>query len=137
MKRNFILVLIVLVTIAAFAQRQRTTTTTQQTTAATQAAKANEPAAEVIKGSIVSLKGLVLGTDGKVSKEEAVKLAKKGDPIVFLHNGKVYFPFHENGAYAYEKAAEFANRDNVGIVGKLQSKNGVHSVIVSRIVSLD
>jgi hypothetical protein len=140
MKRSLIIVLIMLVSLAAFAQRQRTTATQTEektTTTTTQTTQKTEPAAEVIKGSIVSLKGLVLGTDGKVSKEEALKLAQKGDPVVFLHNGKVYFPFHENGAFAYEKVAELANRTNVGIVGKLQTKNGVNSVIVSRIVSLD
>lgn len=139
MKRNLIIVLIMLVSLAAFAQRQRTTATQteEKATTTTQTTQKTEPAAEVIKGSIVSLKGLVLGTDGKVSKDEALKLAQKGDPVVFLHNGKVYFPFHENGAFAYEKVAELANRTNVGIVGKIQTKNGINSVIVSRIVSLD
>lgn len=140
MKKVYILMAVLMLSTVLFAQRQQIQQTTKQTTttsAVKAAAEDSKPSAEVIKGQIVSLKGLVLGTDGKVSKDEALTLAAKGDPIVFLYNGKVYFPFHENGSFAYEKAAQYANRANVGIVGKMQTKNGVNSIIVTRIVSLD
>lgn len=125
----------------SYAQRQKIESSTKKATtgAAVKAAAQEEskPKADIIEGEVISLKGLVLGTDGKVSKEEAEKLAAKGDPIVFKTGGKVYFIFNENGTFAYDKLANFANRSKVGIIGKKQNNNGIYSIVASRIVSLD
>lgn len=111
---------------------------TKTTPASTKkAVKSKKP----IKGRIVSLTGLYMGGDGKVSKDQAVSLADKGDPIVFVvgdgKKAKIYFVYNTDGSFGGKNLAKYANNKFVGIVGKTSSKNGINFIIAEMIESMD
>ncbi|MGQ9819474.1 MAG: hypothetical protein ACUVQ1_06065 [Candidatus Kapaibacteriales bacterium] len=94
-----------------------------------------------IKGRVVSLAQMLFDKVGKVTKEEAMKQAEEGKPIVFLvgegKKAKVYFVFNEDGSFASKKLAKFADNKFVGIVGKTQVINGLNIIIAEIIESMD
>lgn len=111
-------------------------TETPQTTRS-KAKKLGKP----IKGKVVSLAQMLLDKVGKVTKEEAMKQAEEGKPIVFLvgegKKAKIYFVFNEDGSFAGKKLAKFADNKFVGIVGKTQSINGLNIIVAEIIESMD
>jgi len=100
-------------------------------------AKSGKP----IKGRVVSLSKLVVDGTGTVTKDEAMKEADEGKPIVFLvgegKKAKVYFVFNEDGSFAGKKLAKFASNKYVGIVGKTKVVNGLNIIIAEMIESMD
>ncbi|MBI5325298.1 MAG: hypothetical protein HZB41_08530 [Ignavibacteriae bacterium] len=120
------------------ATKKTLTETTTKTTATTQkAVKGKKP----IKGRIASLTGLFMGGDGKVTKDQAVSQADKGDPIVFVvgdgKNAKIYFVYNTDGSFGGKNLARYANNKFVGIVGKTSTKNGIKFIIAEIIESMD
>lgn len=113
-------------------------TSTQQTQATQTKSKTK---VKPIKGSVISLANLINTGNGQVKKEEAIKLAEQGSPIVFItgtgNKGKIYFVFNEDGSFAGRKLANFANNKFVGIIGKTKVVNGLNIIIASAIESMD
>ena len=97
--------------------------------------------AKPIKGRIASLSGIFMGGDGRVSKEEAITMAGKGDPIVFVvgegKRAKIYFVFNTDGTFGGKNLAKYASNKYVGIIGKKTSKNGLNFIIAESIESMD
>ncbi|MDX9791561.1 MAG: hypothetical protein WC313_02730 [Candidatus Kapaibacterium sp.] len=89
-----------------------------------------------IQGQVVSFNSIVMGGNGKVSKDEAKKLADSGNPIVFKSGNKIYFVYNEDGSFAGKKLANYASNDKVGIVGKAKKVNGVDIIIATMIESM-
>jgi hypothetical protein len=120
-----------------------TTTTTKEIVAPTPVTKAvtkkettSKKNAKPIKGQIVSFNSLVTGGSGKVTKDEAVKLADNGNPIVFKVNKKIYFVYNDDGTFAGKKLAKYANSEFVGIIGKTKVINGINIIIMTMIDSM-
>lgn len=121
-----------------------TTTTTNEAPAPVKKADATKAAAKTttaktakpMKGQIVSFNDLVMGGKGKVSKDEAVKLADAGNPIVFQVGKKIYFVYNEDGTFAGKKLAKYAANEFVGIVGKAKTVNGINIIIMTMIDSM-
>lgn len=94
-----------------------------------------------IKGRIISLSKFILDKQGIVGKDEAIKEAEEGKPIVFLvgegKKAKIYFVFNEDGSFAGKKLAKFAANKFVGIIGKTQIVNGINIIIAEMIESMD
>lgn len=94
-----------------------------------------------IKGRVVSLSKFILDKQGTVGKDEAIKEAEEGKPIVFLvgegKKAKIYFVFNEDGSFAGKKLAKFAANKFVGIIGKTQTVNGINIIIAEMIESMD
>ncbi len=94
-----------------------------------------------IKGRVVSLSKFILDKQGIVGRDEAIKEAEEGKPIVFLvgegKKAKIYFVFNEDGSFAGKKLAKFAANKFVGIVGKTQTVNGINIIIAEMIESMD
>ncbi|ROL56003.1 hypothetical protein D9V84_09645 [Bacteroidetes/Chlorobi group bacterium Naka2016] len=94
-----------------------------------------------LKGKVISLSKFVLDGKGIVKKEEAMKEADEGKPIVFLvgegKKAKVYFVFNEDGSFAGKKLAKFADNNFVGIIGKTKVVNGLNIIIAEMIESMD
>lgn len=113
----------------------KATKTTRTTPSKTK--KSSKP----IKGRVVSLVQMFLDKVGKVTKEEAMKQAEEGKPIVFLvgkgKKAKVYFVFNEDGSFAGKKLAKFADNKFVGIVGKTKIINGLNFIVAEIIESMD
>ncbi len=82
-----------------------------------------------------------MGGDGKVSKDQAVSLAEKGDPIVFVvgdgKKAKIYFVYNTDGTFGGKNLAKYANNKFVGIIGKTSTKNGINFFIAEMIESMD
>jgi hypothetical protein len=92
--------------------------------------------AKPMKGQIVSFNDLVMGGKGKVTKDEAIKLAEAGNPIVFKVDKKIYFVYNEDGTFAGKKLAKYANNEYVGIIGKAKTVNGINIIIMTMIDSM-
>lgn len=111
-------------------QKSRTETTTPKK-------KSGKP----IKGRVISLSKFILDKKGTVGKDEAIKEAEDGKPIVFLvgegAKAKIYFVFNEDGSFAGKKLAKFASNKFVGIVGTTKVVNGVNIIVVEMIESMD
>jgi hypothetical protein len=94
-----------------------------------------------IKGRVASLTGIFMGGDGKVSKDEAVSMASKGEPIVFVvgdgKKAKIYFVYNSDGTFGGKNLAKYANNKFVGIIGKTMSKHGINFIIADMIESMD
>lgn len=94
-----------------------------------------------IKGRVISLSKFILDKQGIVGKDEAIKEAEDGKPIVFLvgegKKAKIYFVFNEDGSFAGKKLAKFAANKFVGIIGKTQTVNGINIIIAEMIESMD
>ncbi len=92
-----------------------------------------QKAAKPLKGEVVSLNDIVMGGKGKVTKDEAKKLAENGNAIVFKSGKKIYFVYNEDGTFASKKLANYAESTSVGIVGKTKTVNGINIIIMSMI----
>lgn len=94
-----------------------------------------------VKGRVVSLSKFILDKQGIVGKDEAIKEAEEGKPIVFLvgegKKAKIYFVFNEDGSFAGKKLAKFAANKFVGIIGRTQTVNGINIIIAEMIESMD
>lgn len=90
-------------------------------------------AQEPIKGQVISLNAFIMGSSGKVSKDQAKSLADAGNALVFKSGNKIYFVYNEDGSFAGKRLASFANADNVGIVGKTKTVHGLNIIIMSMI----
>ncbi|TAL68893.1 MAG: hypothetical protein EPN82_09520 [Bacteroidetes bacterium] len=117
-------------------------TLAEPTTKTTQPAKQSVvKGKKPIKGRIASLTGLFMGGDGKVSKDQAVTQAEKGDPIVFVvgegKKAKIYFVYNTDGTFGGKNLAKYANNKFVGIIGKTSTKNGLNFIIAEMIESMD
>lgn len=93
----------------------------------------SQKSAKPLKGEVVSLNDIVMGGKGKVTKEEAKKLADAGNAIVFKSGKKVYFVYNEDGTFAGKKLANYAESTSVGIIGKTKTVNGINIIIMSMI----
>ena len=100
-----------------------------------EAAAATKP----MKGKVVSLDDVVKGKkDLQLNKEKAKELFEQGSPLVFLYNKKIYFVQTESGDFAFKKLADYAHKQNVGIVGKIKpAVYGINVIIMSNIESMD
>ena len=91
-----------------------------------------------MKGTVVALNKMIGKGDGSVKKDEAIKLAEQGQPIVFMSGGKIYFIFNADGTFAGKKLANYANNKAVGIVGKtITLKGGLKGIVADLIESMD
>lgn len=94
-----------------------------------------------LKGKVISLAKFIVDGKGTVSKDEAIKEAEDGKPIVFLvgegKKAKIYFVFNEDGSFASKKLAKFADNKFVGIVGKTKVVHGLNIIIAEMIESMD
>lgn len=101
------------------------------------AAKAGDYSSKPLEGTIVSLNGLVMGGNGKVSKAEAQALAGNGNLILFrATNGTVYFVYNEDGSFAGKRLANFAHNEKIGMLGKSKVINGINVFIMTLIESM-
>ena len=102
--------------------------------AATEKTKASKP----IVGAVASFAAYLQGKDALVKKDQAVKLASEGSPIVLLvgtgKSAKVYFVLNSDGTSAAEKLAKFGNSKKVGVTGKIM-KCGSYNYIMSDIIN--
>lgn len=112
------------------------TTSEKQKTAAKTSAKTKP-----IKGTVISFSDFVIGGKGAVTKDEAIQLAEKGSPLVFLtgtgKNQKIYFVFNEDGSFAGKNLAKYASNKAVGIIGKTKTVKGMNIIIAQMIESMD
>ncbi len=91
-----------------------------------------------MKGKVVSLDDVVKGKkDLQLDKTRAKELLEQGSPLVFLYNKKYYFVQTESGDFAFKKLADYAHKQNVGIVGKTKTVSGFNLIIMSNIESMD
>ena len=96
------------------------------------------PAPKPMKGKIVSLEDVIKSKkDLQLTKDKAKELRELGVPLVFQYNKKIYFVQHEDGAFAFNKLADYAHNKNIGIVGKIKTVNGINVIIMSKIESMD
>jgi hypothetical protein len=111
---------------------------TTPTPAAKTEAKAKTKGAKPMKGTVVALNKMIGAGNGKVTKDEAIKLADQGQPIVFMSGSKIYFIFNADGTFAGKKLANYANNKAVGIVGKVITlKGGLKGIVADLIESMD
>ena len=89
-----------------------------------------------IEGQVVSFNDLVMGGKGKITKEQAEKLAENGNPVVFKSGNTIYFVYNEDGSFAGKKLAKYANNEKVGIIGKTKKVSGLNVIIASMIESM-
>lgn len=94
---------------------------------------APEPQSGTFKGYIASLKHIAAGGDGKVDKAAAQKLAKDGQPLVFVTGGKAYFIVMKNGSVDASDIAKFASAKTVGVNGSKKSNMGVNFILASMV----
>jgi hypothetical protein len=97
---------------------------------------ADSYAQKPIQGQVVSLNDIVMGGKGKITKDEALKLAENGSPIVFKSGKKIYFVYNDDGTFAGKRLAKYASNEKVGIVGKTKKVNGIDIIIASMIDSM-
>jgi outer membrane protein assembly factor BamB len=103
----------------------------------TPVARAGDYSSKPLEGHVVSLNGLVMGGNGKVSKAEAQALAGNGNLILFrATNGTVYFVYNEDGTFAGKRLANFAHNDKIGMLGKSKVVNGVNVFMMTLIESM-
>jgi len=92
-------------------------------------------------GSVVSLTALAKGGDGKVKKDEALKLVEAGNPLVFLvgtgKTAKVYFVMNADGGFAAKQLAKYANVKKLGIEGATKTVNGVNIIVADKMTPMD
>ncbi|MFN3306010.1 MAG: hypothetical protein ACK42Z_02350 [Candidatus Kapaibacteriota bacterium] len=126
------------------APKERTTQVEQKTTTKAdvkQSTQSKAKSGKPLKGKVISLAKFILDGKGNVSKDEAIKEAEDGKPIVFLvgegKKAKIYFVFNEDGSFASKKLAKFADNKFVGIVGKSKVVNGLNIIIAEMIESMD
>jgi len=96
--------------------------------------------AKMYKGTVASLSGVYMG-DFSLTKDEAVRLADNGSPIVFVQGkgkkAKIYFLIDHDGAFLGKKLANYANNKTVAVKGWLKTVSGVRYIIVEFIESAD
>ncbi len=126
------------------APKEKTTKVEETTTTKADVKQSTETkpkSGKPLKGKVISLAKFILDGKGTVSKEEAIKEADDGKPIVFLvgdgKKAKIYFVFNEDGSFASKKLAKFADNKFVGIVGKTKVVNGLNIIIAEMIESMD
>jgi hypothetical protein len=96
--------------------------------------KAGDYSTKPLEGSIVSLDGITMGGNGKVSKSEAQALVGKGNLVLFkATNGTVYFVYNEDGTFAGKRLAGYANNNKVGMLGKTKVVDGLNIFIMTLI----
>jgi len=103
--------------------------------------EANKKAGKPLKGRVISLAKYIIDYNGTVSKDEAMKEADEGKPIVLLvgegKKAKIYFVFNEDGSFAGKKLAKYASNKYVGIIGKQKVVGGLNIIIAEMIESMD
>lgn len=125
------------------APKERSTKVEQTTTKADvkQTTDTKPKSGKPLKGKVISLAKFIIDGKGIVTKDEAMKDADDGKPIVFLvgegKKAKIYFVFNEDGSFASKKLAKFADNKFVGIVGKTKVVNGLNIIIAEMIESMD
>ncbi len=97
-------------------------------------AKAGDYLSKPLEGTIVSLDGIIMGGNGKVTKDGAKALVGKGNLILFrATNGTVYFVYNEDGTFASKRLAGYANNAKVGMLGKAKVIDGLNVFIMNMI----
>jgi len=103
--------------------------------------KAKGKAAKPIKGKVVSFTNVIMGKSTNLTKDEAMKMAEKGDPIVLMvgegKKGKIYFVYNSDGTFGGKNLAKYAANKSVGVVGKTKTVNGLNYIIAEMIESMD
>lgn len=100
---------------------------------ALQTQAATPKAVKPIKGYVASFNDLMLGNNGKVTKDEAKKLVEAGNIMVLVSGKKVYFVYNEDGTFASKKLANYANAKLVGILGKAKTVKGFNIIVSTNI----
>lgn len=77
------------------------------------------------RGYVVSLSKVMLGQDGRVTKEEAERLIKNGQPLALMVNKKVMLVFNADGSYASNLLARLAPFNTIGVKGKRLTRAGI------------
>lgn len=114
-------------------------TQSKSTTQTVQAPKYKSKA-KLYKGTVASLSGVYMG-NYTITKDEAVRLAENGSPIVFVQgkgkSSKIYFLIDHDGSFLGKKLANYANNKTVAVNGWQKTVNGVRYIIVDFIESAD
>lgn len=114
----------------------------KQTTNKTQSAQTskNKSKAKLYKGTVASLTGVYMG-NYTITKDEAIRLAENGSPIVFVQGkgkkAKIAFLIDHDGSFLGKKLANYANNKTVAVNGWEKVINGVRYIIVDFIESAD
>ncbi len=77
------------------------------------------------RGYVVSLSKVMLGQEGRVTKEEAEALVKNGQPLALMVNKKVMLVFNADGSYASNLLAKLAPYNTIGVIGKKLTRSGI------------
>jgi hypothetical protein len=87
-----------------------------------------------VKGKVASLNALVLNQDGSVSKDKAIDLFKKNQPLVLkADNGSLYFVYYADGFYAGKELARHADKGSITVTGRVSTKSGINIIIYDEI----
>lgn len=103
--------------------------------------EAKPKGAKPLIGVVVNLADLAKGGDGKMKKDEAVKLAESGSPVVFMvgtgKSAKIYFVYNSDGTFAGSKLAKYATVTKVGVEGTPKTVNGVNVINAVKISAME
>jgi hypothetical protein len=90
--------------------------------------------AKEIKGKVASLNAIVLNQDGYVSKDKAIDLFKKGQPLVLkADGGSLYFVYYADGFYAGKELSRHADKQSITVKGRVSTKSGINIIIYDEI----
>lgn len=146
MKRNLGLLLIVMMAVSMLAIAQQTNMSSgAQVSKPTNPANVSKVATAGIDeitssksdykyvGHVCELAKEMQGRDGKLTKDKAMKVFAKAQPLVLkTEKGKIYFVFNTDGSYAGKKLAAYAGPSLLGINGKLKKVNGMSIIIAEK-----
>jgi hypothetical protein len=103
--------------------------------------KKDKKAAKPTKGTVIDLNDWLKGGAGKVSKDQALKLAENGSPIVLMvgsgKSAKIYFVVNTDGSFAGKNLAKYANNKFIGVTGKTKKVGGMNVIVADMIESMD
>lgn len=87
-----------------------------------------------VKGKVASLNALVLSQDGSVSKDKAIELFKRAQPLVLkADNGSLYFVYYADGFYAGKELSRHADKQSITVKGSVSRKSGINIIVYDEI----
>ncbi len=109
--------------------------------AATKKKVATPKAAKPTVGKVVSLNEVATGSFIQWKKADAAAEATKGTPFVLMvgtgTKAQIYFVYNADGSFAGKKLANYAFNKKIGVVGKIQTKNGLKIIIADTIEAME
>jgi len=86
--------------------------------------------AKEVKGKVASLNAIVSNQDCSVTKDKAVDLFKRAQPLVLkADNGSLYFVYYADGFYAGKELARNADKESITVTGKINTKSGINIIV--------